>query len=204
MKKLLIFIMIMFGGAMTMVSAQDMRTIFLNAPDRIFPLLSNIDRADLVDFIEAGMTAKVTNRLDGATVLHELEKDYLKLATTVSSDVQLKLLPMQGDTIICMVKTMKAEAADSRIFFYDKGWNLLNDGAMFTFPSIDEFFTYGASGYSDMCDIYLVSLTLSPVDNTLVAEYTMPAYMSMEDAEKVKPLLRKLVYRWNGVRYVIE
>jgi hypothetical protein len=75
---------------------------------------------------------------------------------------------------------------------------------MFTFPSIDEFFTSGASGYSDMCDIYLVSLTLSPVDNTLVAEYTMPAYMSMEDAEKVKPLLRKLVYRWNGVRYVIE
>ena len=111
MRKLLISIMFLFGGALTMVSAQDMRTVFLNAPDGIFPLLSGNDRADLVDYIEAGMTAKVTNRLDGTTVLHELEADYLKLATTASSDVQLKLLPFQGDTVICMIKTVKAEAA---------------------------------------------------------------------------------------------
>lgn len=187
-----------------MVSAQDMRSIFLNAPDGIFPLLSGNDRADLVDYIEAGMTAKVTNRLDGTTVLHELEADYLKLATTASSDVQLKLLPFQGDTVICMVKTVRAEAADSRIRFYDKEWNLLDGDRMFRFPSISEFFTSAANEYVDKCDIYLVSLTLSAVDNTLVAEYTMPDYMSVEDSKKVKPLLRKLVYMWNGSCYVIE
>lgn len=204
MRKLLISIMFLFGGALTMVSAQDMRAIFLNAPDDIFPLLSGNDRADLVDYIEAGMTAKVTNRFDGTSVLQELEADYLKLATTASSDVQLKLLPFQGDTVICMVKTVRAEAADSRIRFYDKEWNLLDGELMFRFPSISEFFTSAANEYVDKCDIYLVSLTLSAVDNTLVAEYTMPDYMSVEDSKKVKPLLRKLVYRWNGSCYVIE
>jgi hypothetical protein len=32
----------------------------------------------------------------------------------------------------------------------------------------------------------------------------MPAYMNVDDAAKVKPLLRKLVYRWNGERFVID
>ena len=204
MRKLLISIMFLFGGALTMVSAQNMRSIFLNAPDGIFPLLSGNDRADLVDYIEAGMTAKITNRLDGTTVLHELKNDYLRLATTASSDVQLKLLPFQNDTVICMIKTVKAEAADSRIRFYDKEWNLLDGERMFRFPSIAEFFTSAVNELVNKCDIYLVSLTLSATDNTLAAEYTLPDYMSVEDSKKVKPLLRKLVYRWNGSCYVIE
>jgi hypothetical protein len=32
----------------------------------------------------------------------------------------------------------------------------------------------------------------------------MPAYMNVDDAAKVKPLLRKLVYRWSGGRFVID
>ena len=204
MRKLLFFVILLFGGAMTMASAQDMRTVFLNAPDKIFPLLTGNDRADLVDFIEADMKAKVSNRLDGASELHELGRDYLMLATTASSTMQMKLLPVKDDTIICVGKTVKAEAADSRIFFYDKEWNMLNAGGMFSFPSIGDFFTSVTDELVDMCDIYLVALTLSAADNTLVAEYTMPAYMNVDDAKRVKPLLRKLTYRWNGERFVIE
>ena len=206
MRKLLFFIILLFGGAMTMASAQDMRTIFLNAPDKIFPLLTGNDRADLVDFIEADMKAKVSNRLDGTSELHELGRDYLMLATTASSTMQMKLLPVKDDTIICVVKTVKAEAADSRIFFYDKEWNALDGSAMFVYPSINDFFASAAdaAAWSDACDIYLVSLALSAGDNTLVAEYTMPAYMNVDDAAKVKPLLRKLVYRWSGGRFVID
>ena len=204
MRKLMFFIMLVFGGAMTMVSAQDMRTLFLNAPDKIFPLLTGNDRADLVDFIEADMRAKVTNRLDGTSELHELGNDYLMLATTASSTMQMKLLPFKGDTIICVVKTVKAEAADSRICFYDKEWNPVGTDAMFSFPSIADFFTSAADECVDMCDIYLVSLMLSAADSSLVAEYTMPAYMNVDDAKRVKPLLRKLTYKWNGERFVIE
>ncbi len=204
MRKLLFFVILLFGGAMTMASAQDMRTIFLNAPDKIFPLLTGNDRADLVDFIEADMKAKVSNRLDGVSELRELGRDYLMLATTASSTMQMKLLPVKDDTIICVVKTVKAEAADSRICFYDKEWNMLNAGGMFSFPSIVDFFTSDADELVDMCDIYLVALTLSAADNSLVAEYTMPAYMNVDDAKRVKPLLRKLTYRWNGERFVIE
>jgi hypothetical protein len=183
---------------------QEMRTIFLEAPDSIFPLVSKSYRADLVDYIDAGMTAKVTNTLDGVSTLEELAPDFMKFAVTASSTMQLKLLPHENDTVICMVKSAMAEAVDSRIYFYDKEWNLLDGADLFCLPSIGDFFASAAGEYIDMCDIYLVSLTLSATDNTLVAEYTMPAYMNVDDAEKVKPLLRKLTYRWDGVRFVID
>lgn len=206
MKKLLVLIILCSGCLSFSLSAQDMRSIFLNAPDEIFPLLTKSYRADLVDYIDAGMTAKVTNRLDGTSVLEELECDYLRLATTASSVMQLKLLPLKNDTIICVVKSVKAEALDSRIYFYDKAWNMLAGEGMFRFPSVSDFFVSqsAADAHIDICDIYLVSLSLSAADKTLVVEYTMPAYMGIDDAKKVKPLLRKLIYVWDGARFVID
>ncbi len=201
----LFFIIMLLCGAVSQVSGQDMRTLFLEAPENVFPLLSKSYRADLVDYIDAGMAAKVTNRLDGSCVLEELSADYLSLATTASSSMQAKLLPVNGDTVICVVRSVKAEAVDSRIYFYDMEWDVLDGGGMFTSPSIRDFFVSdsAADEWADACDIYLVSLTLSATDNTLVAEYTMPAYMSVDDAGKIRPLLRKLVYRWNGECFVI-
>ena len=205
MRKLL-FIIILLCGAVSQIRSQEMRTIFLEAPDSVLPLLSKSYRADMVDYVDAGMTARVTNSLDGNSTLEELAADYMRLAVTASSTMQLKLLPLQGDTVICMVKSVKAEAADSRIYFYDKEWNMLDGRALFVYPSINDFFASAADAvaWSDACDIYLVSLTLSAGDNTLVAEYTMPEYMNVDDAAKVKPLLRKLVYRWSGERFVID
>ena len=205
MRKLL-FIIILLCGAVSQIRSQEMRTIFLEAPDSVLPLLSKSYRADMVDYVDAGMTARVTNSLDGGSTLEELAADYMRLAVTASSTMQLKLLPLQGDTVICIVKSVNAEAADSRIYFYDKEWNMLDGRALFVYPSINDFFASAtdAAIWSDACDIYLVSLTLSAGDNTLVAEYTMPEYMNVDDAAKVKPLLRKLVYRWSGERFVID
>ena len=200
MRKLLFFIVMFLGVVPSTVSAQNMRDIFLNAPDAIFPLLDKSYRADLVDYIDAGMKAKVTNKFDGISVLEQLDDDYMRLATSESSMMQMKLLPTQGDTIICVVKSVRAEAVDSRICFYDKEWNLLAVGEKFRAPSISEFFISpeDAAEHIDICDIYLVALELSANENSLVAEYTMPVYMSREDAERVAPCLRKLVYMWNG------
>ena len=201
MRKSLLIILLLCAAVLQM-RAQEMRTIFLEAPDSIFPLISKSYRADMVDYIDAGMTAKVNNSLDGTSVLEGLAPDFMRLAVTASSTMQLKLLPLENDTVICVVKSVVAEAVDSRIYFYDKEWNLLDGAGLFCFPSIGDFFVSSADEYVDMCDIYLVSLTLSAADNTLVAEYTMPAYMSVADAQRVKPLLRKLVYCWNGERFV--
>lgn len=73
-------------------------------------------------------------------------------------------------------------------------------------PGVADFFapTDSLSYYLSLCDIYLVKLTLSPTEETMVAEYTMPLYMNDSDAKAVQPLLRPVVYRWQGGVFVKE
>ena len=49
----------------THTNAQEMRDIFVEMPDSIIPLLTQSNRADCVDFLDAKMRARVTNKFDG-------------------------------------------------------------------------------------------------------------------------------------------
>lgn len=208
MKKLIniLFVAILLFAAKA--EAQNMRTIFLEMPDSILPLLTSTNRADCVDFLEAGMKAEVTNLLDGRSSLQKLTPDYLKMKTTSHSEMQMKLLPRSGgDTIICMINTVRAEAADSRIRFYDKEWKELKPTTkFFTAPAIKEFFTVNERSDKRllMADIYLVELILSPDATTLQAKYTMPAYMSGADSAFVAGGMHDIKYHWNGKKFIMK
>ena len=205
MKKLL-FILIAVVCCALQGAAQDMRSLFLNAPDEIFPLLTRSNRADCIDYIDAGMEARVTNRLDGTSSLKKLTDDYFYMQVSSSSWCEAKLFPLAGDTLICMIKGVEAEAADSRLLFYDSKWNRLDADTVFREPAITEFFLSAdsAARHAGLCDIYLVKYSFSQDDKALKAEYTMPAYMNVDDAAVVAPLLRVLTYRWDGKRFIRE
>lgn len=206
MRKILFILMVLLCGAMCNVAAQDMRMLFLNAPDEVFPLLTKNNRADCVDYVDAGMKAIVTNRLGGVSSLEALTGDYLYVQSSSSSWIEARLLPFNKDSIICVVKGVSAEAADSRLLFYDRMWNRLDDEAMFEQPAIVDFFVQedSAACYAEKCDIYLVKYSLSKDECMLKAEYTMPSYMSDDDARTISKLLRPIVYRWNGKRFIKE
>ncbi|MBO7290077.1 MAG: DUF3256 family protein [Bacteroidaceae bacterium] len=206
MKRIVSILMLFACCALQDAAAQDMRSLFLNATDDVFPLLTWNNRADCVDYVDAGMEARVTNLLGGTSVLKRLTGEYLYLETSANSWVEARLLPSAEDTIICMVKGVKAEATDSRLFFYDRSWRALSCDSLVEEPAIDEFFASADSAavYSARCDIYLVRYSLDSEDALLTAEYTMPAYMNNDDAAKVAPLLRVISYRWNGKRFVRE
>lgn len=197
---LTVFVCTMHGAA------QNMRSLFLNAPEEVFPLLTGNNRADCVDYIEAGMKAFAVNRLGGTSYLRELAADYFYLDTSGSSWVEAMLLPFGSDSIICMVKGVKAEAADSRLLFYDREWNPLSVAQYLQEPEVTEFFISPDSAglYAEKCDIYLVKYSLSPKDASLKAEYTMPSYMNVDEAAALQPLLRPVSYKWNGRRFVKE
>ncbi len=206
MRKLFFIVALLLGCLLSLGRAQEMRTLFLNAPDDVFPLLTRNMRADLVDYIDAGMVAKVTNLLSGESRLDTLTSDFLYLSSTASSSVQMKLLPVDGGALLCVVNSVKAEAEDSRVAFYSTDWERLDAASYFTVPAIKDFFVQSDTidHYVDMCDIYLVSLGLCSSGNTMVAEYTMPRYMSTSDSAAVAPLLRKLYYVWAAGRFVQE
>lgn len=203
MKKILIIPLLLLSCAF--VRAQDMRSLFMSAPESVLPLLTENSRADCIDYIDAGMEAVVTNSLDGKTVVKALTDDYADIGMTGSSSLQMKLLPLQdGGRIICVVKSVKAEAENSHVAFYDLDWKPVVGKKLLEMPAIADFFvsTDSAAKYIDKCDMYLVKCSLSDGDLTLTAEYTMPSYMNIEDVMLVTPQLRKVIFLWDGRRFV--
>lgn len=198
---------LLFVGLCCCMQAQDIRTLFVEAPDSVFPLQPKRMRVELAEFAAAGMRYNLSNALDGKSVIEYVTDDYMLLRSSGMSTMQLRKLPFGDSFVICVVNTVVAEAADSRIAFFDSKWRRLSAGEFFVFPQIKEFFVSseaGAGAEAGLCDIYLVELLLGKENNSLVATYTMPDYMSDEEAEKVRPLLRAIVFRWNGNRFVSE
>lgn len=193
------FISLFCGSA----QAQDLRTLFIEMPDTLLPLLTDNDRRDMIDFWDARMSTSVVNRLDGKSRITALSDDFLSVELSRSSSMQIKMLNVEGgDTLLCIVNTVGAEAYDSRIHFYNSRWERV-DGLKFAMPSIVDFFLPSDSVDKALAvsDIYLVKLSLSADSDSLKAEYTMPLYMSRSDSARVAPQLRPLHYRWTGKRF---
>ncbi len=199
-RKSILFLAVMFC-AVVGVNAQGIRSAFIEMPDTLMMLLTQNDRRDCIDFVDAGMRAVVTNRLGGKSELTQLYDNYLSLKTSDSSTMQMRLLPcLDGDTVLCVVNTVRAEVPNSEIRFYNNRWEELR---LFEKPRIKDFFIPSDTlqRYVDMADIYLVELRLFPQTDSLRANYTMPGYMSKDDSVKIAPMLRTLWYDWDGKSY---
>ena len=203
MRKLLLIFLMMYG-MFSSATSQDIRALFLDAPDEVLPLLPRNARADCIDLADAAMVYPVSNLLGGKSILKILTDNYLLLQTTGASTMEMKILPHGDSFVICVVKSVSAEATDSRITFYSNNWKKLDTSFFFPSPSIKDFFTSVDEKILDICDMYLVSLKLAETDNSIVAEYTMPGYMNSDDASKVRQLLKKIIYRWDGNMFVKE
>ena len=200
----LLLIFLMMCGMLSSAASQDIRALFLDAPDEVLPLLPRNARADCIDLADAAMVYPVSYLLGGKSTLKILTDNYLLLQTTGASTMEIKVLPCGDSFVICVIKSVYAEATDSRIVFYDNNWKKLETSLFFISPLIKDFFTLADEKILDICDMYLVSLKLNENDNSIVAEYTMPDYMNSDDAYKVRQLLKKIVYRWDGKMFVKE
>ena len=117
-KKLVVFLFAVCMGIGSL-SAQPAKTCFTNMPDSLSPLLTAVNRADFIDFLESKMKAEVTNRFGGKSEMTELTPDYIRVQVTPQSTWQMKLLSVNDSTrLICTVSTVCAPACDSHIKFY--------------------------------------------------------------------------------------
>ena len=192
------------------VSAQEMKTIFVNLPDSIEPLLTKVNKEDCVDFLDSGMKAVVKNRFDRSAELKVLTSDYLQMQLSDVSTLELKLLPLKDSVrVICMVKTVCASACDSDIRFFDTKWNELDASGFLKYPVEDVFYLPLDSLTDDVqelrakADICLMKASLSADDTSLTWEYTTPLTLHKDDREKLIALLRKepLTMQWVEGRF---
>lgn len=195
------------------MQAQEAKTCFVNMPDSLSPLLSSVNRADFIDFLESKMKAEVTNNFGGKSEMTELTADYIRVKISKQSSWQMKLLPIDDSTkVICTISTVCAPACDSHIKFYTTDWKELPASSYLpALPVLDDFIaeasdTVDVYAYRDarrQADMLLMKADLSAKDSRLTFTFTTPDYMEKEAAEKLKPFLRRpMVYVWKRGRFI--
>lgn len=196
------------------LQAQEAKTCFKNMPDSLCPLLSAVNRADFIDFLESKMKAEVTNNFGGKSEMTELSPDYIRVQMTPQSTWQMKLLPVNDSTkVICTVSTVCAPACDSHINFYTTDWKELPAASYLpALPAMDDFILqapdtvdiYDYQAARRQADMLLVKTDLSAKDTALTFTFTTPDYMEKEAAEKLKPFIRRpIAYTWNQGRFIL-
>lgn len=186
--------------------AQDMKSIFVNLPDSIEPLLTKVNREDCVDFLDSNMRSVVKNRFGNSAELKVLTTDFLEMQLTAVSTMKLKLLPLKDSTnVICMVKTACAPACDSEIRFFDASWTELDASDFLQLPPEEAFYQSldSLKALQIKPDMLLMEASLSPDNFSLVFENTTLHVMNKEEREKMLPYLRKepVVMEWKEGRF---
>lgn len=207
-KRLTILISFLMG-AVVALQAQEAKACFKSMPDSLCPLLSAVNRADFIDFLESKMKAEVTNNFGGKSEMTELTSDYLHVKMTPQSTWQMKLLAVSDTTkVICVVSTACAPACDSHIRFYTTDWAALPVSSYLpVLPTMSDFIAEAADSvhtyeHQDACrqaDMLLMKADLSAKEATLTFTFTTIDYMNKEAAEKLRPFVRRpVVYTWDG------
>ena len=177
-----------------------MRDCIAQMPDSVLTLLTKVNRADCIDFREAGMEAKVTNRLGGTTELSVLTDDYALWQYTSASQVEMKLLPLTDTTsVVCVVHTVLTPVADSRMAFYDAAdWTPLPCSRFFS-PTSDTSFLISNSSFLISHSSFF---RLSPDSLTLQAELHSEAYEPDGEGAVLVPSSTVTRYGWSESRFV--
>lgn len=71
--------------------AQEAKTLFVNMPDSLSPLLTKVNREDCIDFLESKMKAQVENRFGKKSEMTDLSKDYIRMQMSSQSTWQMKV-----------------------------------------------------------------------------------------------------------------
>ncbi|KAA6321882.1 hypothetical protein EZS27_028520 [termite gut metagenome] len=211
MKKCLLLLAI-FSFASFFLSAQEAKKLFLTMPDSFTPLLTPINRADFIDFLENKMQAQVKNKFEKRAEMTDLTLDYIRIQMTPQSTWQMKLLAVNDTTkVICAISTACAPVCDSHIHFYTTAWKELpTQDYLPKLPTQDDFFQTPSDSISldeydkirMKTDISFIKADLSKTGNTLSFTFTTLDYIGKEETETLKNYLREVVmYEWKGRRF---
>ena len=203
MRRILYTLLLLVITSICAEARTPIRNWLVSMPDSVMPLLTKNNRLDFIDFYDAKMEAVVTNRLEGKSHMDMLTDDFVHFGYTKSSEVTMKLLPVNDSTdILCMVTTARAAVGDSRIAFFDDQWHPLDAVSYIHEPHIEDFRSTLQSdsaqwAWSKM-DIFFRTYQLSAESTELKCVLTATEYLSKEDREEVVPYVRQepLIYRW--------
>lgn len=182
---------------------------FIAFHDKQLQLLDVDTKAVMVYFAtEMDSLVDVPTQLGGMARIEKLTPDYIKVGVTEVSTFEMRTLPTKKDSIFVAVHTVRGQAADSRIDFYDKYMAKIDDKKLFAKPKLKDFFDIPRGSLTKMSEIEqmvgftTIEYSLNDEDNTLRARLTVDKHMNQDDYNIIRLFLRdSIVYDWDGKRY---
>lgn len=193
MKK--VILILLTGFVQLAAQAQDMREFFIDMPDSLQALLTRNNRMDMLDFLDSKMEAKVTNRLEGETVMDTLTADYLKITLTKNTVLEMKLIERGEEKVIAVLHTTAGPVKDSFLQFYTADWkeaeNLMEMPLFSAFERKDrgELTEEQIQLLEGLADMQLTEMKLSPEDQILRCQLSLDI-LNKEDREKAAGLVK--------------
>lgn len=131
-RKVILSLSLVFCAA-TVSLAQDtlnVAQVFRAMPDSVMPYLTENNRLDMIDFMQAGMRAEVTNKLGGKSVMTFLSADSLSIDMSAVMVVSVSFsganrTSANGEPLIKVEKTYSPETkkqSEVVIDFYSSDW----------------------------------------------------------------------------------
>lgn len=216
MKRIRIFILLLAAGTM-LCNAQTtvtMRDVFSQMPDSLLPYLSHNNKLDLVDFIDSGMDAEVSNSFDEQVKLTKLTSDYLQLQPSEASSIEMKLLPYTGTTpdstsnVVCVVTTLGKQPQASIVRFYTSSWtpmDIQDPIAGYGNLLIEKPDTMDIEQFDELRQAVsplTVSASLSETEETITMKVSPRIQPRQENDSRnnmsINDILRQITLKWGG------
>ena len=131
MKKLLIFALL-FCSQLSLQAQTDslnIREVFKLMPDSLLPYLTQNNRLDMIDFMDAKMKAAVDNQLGGESEMTYLSDDSLCIKMNESMTLELKMSRDEKEPIVFMKRTYQITERQKEILIgrYSSSWRPISD-----------------------------------------------------------------------------
>lgn len=190
------------------VNAKSMKELWASMPDSLMPTIDHTHRLEMTDFIGMGLKGDVDNLMGSKSVMDTITNNFIQLTLSESSIMQIKRLPIiNGDSILCVVKTWKAPEKESSVAFYDEQWQKLdkklnlNDYLSQLISRPDTMSEDSFSSLREDIDFTMVSASLNPKNDNLTLSVSIPN----EDKQKAKRLKDIMVSKslnWSDEKFM--
>ena len=189
---------LLLGLAAPVAGQSAIGRLYVDMPEAVDPVMPRKQRAELLEYVKAGMGDSIANRFGRQahmTVLDTLHQR-LVVRNTATSTLELKLLAHGGDTAVALVRTVCTPLCHSDLQLYDTRWRALPAPAL---PRSADWLDEERAARDGLHVPNLrhllaadfVSLTFADTGDTLVARNHILDYLSGEDRELVQPYLKE-------------
>ncbi|MDR2815568.1 MAG: DUF3256 family protein [Proteiniphilum sp.] len=197
------FIWIFFLPVFLPAEGQNIGGLFKSMPPELLPGVSESNKTMLL--VDSGETT-IPYALGEIKKLGQ-SSSYLKIKTSDAGATQLKLLPAGKDSlIVCIIKTVCAEACDSHISFYTTKWKKIENNAFLPEISKEIFFDSSKKEMENykyavsLQHIYPISADFSESGSDLTLTFNYKPLLDNDQITEIKPFLKSeaIVLKWEN------